>query len=117
MARESLAWTLVKHSALVAFAVMAVLVALHGDGDPIMTVAYGATAFLLVLTFIVADRARFLAHDATPHVMLPSPEVHFQPGMQPTQLHAVAGYAPQLPHVPMTVPPPAPAASFQVNVT
>lgn len=47
--------------ALGACAVMALLVALHGDGSMMMTASYGATALLCVVTFVVADRIRFLA--------------------------------------------------------
>jgi len=59
-------WTLVKHTALIAFAAMAVLIALRGNGDLVMTAGYAGTALLTIVTFAVADRVSFLARFGPP---------------------------------------------------
>lgn len=58
---DPLSWSLAKHVALLAVVATALLVALRAQEAPIVALAYAATSLFGVLSFVVADRARFLA--------------------------------------------------------
>jgi hypothetical protein len=140
---ESASWMLVKHASLVCFATMAVMIALFADASLALVAGYVAAAFLSIVTFMVADRARFLEHEIASDAAMqttaalaaataPQPVFDPLPITQPFRVASalagtvpahvpqvadpVASYAPQLPQVP-SLAAPRPAAQFTVSVT
>lgn len=124
MPREPVSWVLVKHAALAAFALMAVLVAVAGHSAPMMLAPYAGTAMLCIVIFIAADRMRFLehtgpivVHDRWPDVAAPA-LVDAAPAAAPVMHNVLAGYAPRLAAASVShAQQPMPAPPFHVSVT